>query len=113
MPRTLSIRGATEHNLKGVDLDLPHNSLVVLCGVSGSGKSSLAFDTVYAEAQRRFHAALDPIGGRSSSRLRQPRVDSLEGLAPPIAIDQAGAVKTSRSTVGTLTGINDYLKLLL
>ncbi len=112
MPRILSIRGASEHNLKGVDLDLPHNSLVVLCGVSGSGKSSLAFDTVYAEAQRRFHAALDPIGGRSSSRLRQPRVDRLEGLAPPIAIDQAGVRADPRSTAGTLSGTYEYFRLL-
>lgn len=112
MPRTLSIRGAVEHNLKGVDLDLPHNSLVVLCGVSGSGKSSLAFDTVYAEAQRRFHAALDSIGGRSGSRLRQPRVDSIEGLAPPMAIDQAGVRADPRSTAGTASGTYEYFRLL-
>ena len=112
MPRKLSIRGAVEHNLKRVDLDLPHNSLVVLCGVSGSGKSSLAFDTVYAEARRRFHAALDPSGGRSISRLRRPRVDHIEGLAPPVAIDQLGVRSDPRSTAGTLSGTYDYFRLL-
>jgi len=106
----LSIRGAVEHNLKNVNLDLPHNSLVVLCGVSGSGKSSLAFDTVYAEARRRFHAALDP--SRSGSRWRRPRVASLEGLAPPIAIAQLGFRADPRSTAGTLSGAYEYFRLL-
>jgi len=111
MPRTLSIRGAAEHNLNGVDLDLPHNSLVVLCGVSGSGKSSLVFDTVYAEAQRRFYAALDPIRARGKS-LRRPAVRSISGLAPPIAIDQHGVRADPRSTAGTLSGAYEFFRLL-
>ena len=112
MPPTLSIRGAAENNLKSVDLDLPVGRLIVVSGVSGSGKSSLAFDTIYAEARRRFLSALDAPAARLARRLRRPRFRSLEGLAPPIAIDQAGVRPDSRATAATLSGAYEYFRLL-
>ena len=106
------IRGARQHNLKGIDLDLPLRRLIVVTGVSGSGKSSLAFDTLYAEGQRRYVETFSAYTRQFLERLERPDADRIDGIPPAVAIDQSGAVKTSRSTVGTMTGVNDYLKLL-
>jgi excinuclease ABC subunit A len=113
MPKdTLRIRGARQNNLKNLDLDLPLNKLIVLTGVSGSGKSSLAFDTVYAEGQRRYVETFSPYARQFLDRMDKPGVDHIEGIPPAIAIDQTNPVRTSRSTVGTMTELNDHLKLL-
>ncbi len=109
---SIRIRGARQNNLKGLDLDLPLNELIVVTGVSGSGKSSLAFDTVYSEGQRRYVETFSPYARQFLDRMDRPQVDSIEGIPPAIAIDQTNPVKTSRSTVGTMTEINDHLKLL-
>ena len=106
------MRGARVHNLKGVDLDIPRDSLVVLTGVSGSGKSSLAFDTLYAEGQRRFLETLSSNARQFLDQLERPEVDSIEGLPPTVAIDHRSGSTNSRSTVGTITEIQDYLRLL-
>ena len=106
------IRGARENNLKNIDLDLPKNSLIVMTGVSGSGKSSLAFDTIYAEGQRRFVESLSSYARQFLGGSEKPDVDSIEGLSPSIAIDQKTTNNNPRSTVGTVTEIYDYLKLL-
>ncbi|MDX9740565.1 MAG: excinuclease ABC subunit UvrA [Gammaproteobacteria bacterium] len=106
------IRGARQNNLKGLDLELPLESLTVVTGVSGSGKSSLAFDTVYAEGQRRYVETFSPYARQFLERMDKPRVDRIEGVLPAIAIDQVNPVRTSRSTVGTMTELNDHLKLL-
>src|ERR687887_1368740 len=106
------IRGARTHNLKNVDLTLPPRSLVVMTGVSGSGKSSLAFDTIYAEGQRRYVESLSAYARQFLERMEKPDVDSVEGLSPAVAIEQKNPTKTSRSTVGTSTEIYDYLRLL-
>ena len=106
------IRGARENNLKNVDLDLPKNSLIVMTGVSGSGKSSLAFDTIFAEGQRRFVESLSSYARQFLGGSDKPDVDSIEGLSPSIAIDQKTTNNNPRSTVGTVTEIYDYLKLL-
>ena len=111
-PPTISIRGAAEHNLDNLDLDLPHASLIAISGVSGSGKTSLAFDTIYAEARRRYLMTLDRKGRALMRRLKAPRVRSIEGLAPAVAIAQGRSRDNPRSTVATLTGIYDYLRLL-
>ena len=108
----IRIRGARQNNLKGLDLDLPLNEFIVVTGVSGSGKSSFAFDTVYSEGQRRYVETFSPYARQFLDRMDKPRVDSIEGIPPAIAIDQTNPVKTSRSTVGTMTEINDHLKLL-
>ena len=108
----IRIRGARQNNLRGLDLDLPLNELVVVTGVSGSGKSSLAFDTIYAEGQRRYVETFSPYARQFLDRMDKPRVDRIEGIPPAIAIDQTNPVRTSRSTVGTMTEINDHLKLL-
>ena len=108
----IRVRGARQNNLKGLDLDLPLNEFIVVTGVSGSGKSSLAFDTVYSEGQRRYVETFSPYARQFLDRMDKPRVDSIEGIPPAIAIDQTNPVKTSRSTVGTMTEINDHLKLL-
>ena len=112
MQRTLSIRGAREHNLKGVDLDLPRNRLIVITGLSGSGKSSLAFDTIYAEGQRRYVESLSAYARQFLELMEKPDVDSIEGLSPAIAIDQKTTSRNPRSTVGTVTEIYDYMRLL-
>src|SRR5450432_1887243 len=113
-PRTdaIRIRGARQNNLKDLDLDLPLNELIVVTGVSGSGKSSLVFDTLYAEGQRRYVETFSPYARQFLDRMDKPQVDRIERVPPAIAIDQVNPVRTSRSTVGTMTEINDHLKLL-
>ena len=109
----IEIRGARQNNLKGFDLDLPLGQLTVVTGPSGSGKSSLAFDTIYAEGQRRYVETFSPYTRQFLDRMDKPRVDEIRGIPPAIAIEQSNPVKSSRSTVGTMTEINDYLKLLM
>src|SRR6266513_1467649 len=108
----IEIRGARQNNLKGIDLDLPLGKLTVVTGPSGSGKSSLAFETIYAEGQRRYVETFSPYMRQFLDRMDKPRVDDIRGIPPAIAIEQANPVKSSRSTVGTMTEINDYLRLL-
>ena len=108
----IRIRGARQNNLKNLDLDLPLNALIVVTGVSGSGKSSLVFDTLYAEGQRRYVETFSPYARQFLDRMDRPAVDRIEGIPPAIAIDQTNPVRTSRSTVGTMTELNDHLKLL-
>src|SRR5439155_13216164 len=108
----IEIRGARQNNLKGIDVDLPLGKLTVVTGPSGSGKSSLAFETIYAEGQRRYVETFSPYMRQFLDRMDKPRVDDIRGIPPAIAIEQSNPVKTSRSTVGTMTEINDYLKLL-
>jgi len=108
----ITIRGARTHNLKGVDVDIPHNALTVVSGVSGSGKSSLAFDTVYAEGQRRYVESLSAYARQFLERIEKPDVDHIDGLAPAIAIKQKNQTRNPRSTVATATEIYDYLRLL-
>jgi excinuclease ABC subunit A len=109
---TIVIKGAREHNLKGVDVELPRDKLIVLTGVSGSGKSSLAFDTLYAEGQRRYVESLSSYARQFLGQMEKPKVDLIEGLSPAIAIEQKSASKNPRSTVGTVTEIYDYMRLL-
>ena len=108
----ISVRGARQNNLKGLDVDLPLRELIVVTGVSGSGKSSLAFDTVYAEGQRRYVETFSPYARQFLDRMDRPRADRIDGIPPAVAVDQTNQVRTSRSTVGTMTEIDDYLKLL-
>jgi excinuclease ABC subunit A len=108
----IKIKGARQNNLKNLDLELPLGELIVVTGVSGSGKSSLAFDTIYAEGQRRYVETFSPYARQFLDRMDRPQVDSIEGIPPAIAIDQTNPVRTSRSTVGTMTELNDHLKLL-
>src|SRR5213593_2060921 len=112
MADQIVIRGARQNNLKNLSLELPLNELIVVTGVSGSGKSSLAFDTVYAEGQRRYVETFSPYARQFLDRMDKPKADRIEGIPPAIAIDQSNPVKTSRSTVGTMTELNDHLKLL-
>ncbi len=109
---TIRLRGVRHNNLKNFDLDLPLNQLIVITGLSGSGKSSLAFDTLFAEGQRRYIETFSPYARQFFDRMDKPRVDSIEGIPPAIAIEQRNSVKTTRSTVGTMTEICDYMKLL-
>src|SRR6201984_754411 len=106
------IRGAREHNLKNIDLELPRDRLTVITGLSGSGKSSLAFDTLYAEGQRRYVESLSAYARQFLSMMDKPDVDAIEGLSPAIAIEQKSGSHNPRSTVGTVTEIYDYLRLL-
>ncbi|MBV9725182.1 MAG: excinuclease ABC subunit A, partial [Gammaproteobacteria bacterium] len=108
----IRVRGARQNNLKNLDLDIPLNELVVVTGVSGSGKSSLVFDTLYAEGQRRYVETFSPYARQFLDRMDKPQVESIAGIPPAIAIDQTNPVRTSRSTVGTMTELNDHLKLL-
>ena len=108
----IKIRGANEHNLKNIDLDIPRNELVVLTGLSGSGKSSLAFDTIYAEGQRRYMESLSSYARQFLGQMEKPDVESIEGLSPAISIDQKSTNRNPRSTVGTVTEIYDYFRLL-
>src|SRR5947199_10875564 len=109
---TIVVRGAREHNLRNVNLDLPRNRLIVFTGVSGSGKSSLAFDTLYAEGQRRYVESLSSYARQFLGQLQKPDVDLLAGLSPAISIQQKAAGRNPRSTVGTITEIQDYLPVL-
>ena len=108
----IRVRGARTHNLKNVDLDLPRSRLVVITGLSGSGKSSLAFDTLYAEGQRRYVESLSAYARQFLHLMEKPDVDLIEGLSPAIAIEQKTTGHNPRSTVGTITEVHDYLRLL-
>ena len=108
----LIVRGARTHNLKNVDVTLPQGKLVVFTGVSGSGKSSLAFDTIYAEGQRRYVESLSAYARQFLERMEKPDVDRIEGICPAIAIRQKNSIRNPRSTVGTTTEIHDYMRLL-
>ena len=110
--KNIVIANATQNNLKNLDVTIPHGKLVVITGVSGSGKSSLAFDTIYAEGQRRYVETFSPYARQFLDRMDKPGVDRIDGIPPAIAIDQTNPVRTSRSTVGTMTELNDHLKLL-
>src|SRR5688500_15494562 len=110
--RSITIRGAREHNLKGVDLELPRDRLVVFTGLSGSGKSSLAFDTIYAEGQRRYVESLSAYARQFLEMMQKPDVDQIDGLSPAISIEQKTTSRNPRSTVGTVTEIYDYMRLL-
>jgi excinuclease ABC subunit A len=112
MDNTLRIRGARTNNLKNINLDLPKHKLVVITGLSGSGKSSLAFDTIYAEGQRRYVESLSAYARQFVGLMDKPDVDLIEGLSPAISIDQKTSGHNPRSTVGTVTEIYDYLRLL-
>jgi len=106
------VRGAREHNLKSLDVDIPRDALTVITGLSGSGKSSLAFDTLYAEGQRRYVESLSAYARQFLEQMDKPDVDLIEGLSPAISIEQKTTSKNPRSTVGTVTEIHDYLRLL-
>ena len=106
------IKGAKEHNLKNIDLEIPRDKLVVITGLSGSGKSSLAFDTLYAEGQRRYVESLSSYARQFLGMMEKPDVENIEGLSPAISIDQKTTSKNPRSTVGTVTEIYDYIRLL-
>src|SRR5438093_9274635 len=108
----IRIRGARTHNLKNLNVDLPRNRLIVITGLSGSGKSSLAFDTLYAEGQRRYVESLSAYARQFLGQMEKPDVDRIEGLSPAISIEQRTAAHNPRSTVGTTTEIYDYLRLL-
>src|SRR3954468_14789191 len=108
----IGVHGARQNNLKNLSLDIPLHELVVVTGVSGSGKSSLVFDTLYAEGQRRYVETFSPYARQFLDRMDKPAVDRIDGIPPAIAIDQTNPVRTSRSTVGTMTELNDHLKLL-
>ena len=108
----IKIRGACEHNLKNIDVDIPRDEFVVLTGLSGSGKSSLAFDTIYAEGQRRYMESLSSYARQFLGQMEKPNVEKIEGLSPAISIDQKSTNRNPRSTVGTVTEIYDYFRLL-
>src|SRR5579862_5033791 len=112
MKSHIVVRGARQNNLKGFDLEIPRRSLTVITGPSGSGKSSLAFDTIYAEGQRRYVESLSAYARQFLERMKKPDVDFIDGLSPAVAIEQKNPTRTSRSTVGTATEIYDYLRLL-
>jgi len=111
-PDRIVVKGAREHNLKNVDLDIPRDSLVVFTGLSGSGKSSLAFDTIFAEGQRRYVESLSSYARMFLGRVDKPSVDFIEGLSPAVSIDQKSTPRNPRSTVGTITEVYDYMRLL-
>src|SRR5216684_2037007 len=108
----ITVHGARQHNLKNIDVEIPRNKLTVITGLSGSGKSSLAFDTIYAEGQRRYVETLSTYARQFLDQMERPEVDSIEGLSPAISIEQKTTSRSPRSTVGTITEIYDYLRLL-
>src|SRR5579863_9870361 len=110
--KKIVIRGARQHNLKNINLEIPRNTLTVVTGLSGSGKSSLAFDTLYAEGQRRYVESLSAYARQFLDQMERPDVDSVEGLSPSIAIEQKTTSRSPRSTVGTITEIYDYLRVV-
>ena len=110
--KSIQVKGAREHNLKNIDIEIPRDELVVITGLSGSGKSSLAFDTIYAEGQRRYVESLSSYARQFLGQMEKPDVDYIDGLSPAISIDQKTTSKNPRSTVGTVTEIYDYLRLL-
>ena len=112
MQDSIIIKGARVHNLKNIDVEIPRNTMTVVTGISGSGKSSLAFDTIYAEGQRRYVESLSSYARMFLGQMEKPDVDSIDGLSPAISIDQKTTSKNPRSTVGTVTEIYDYLRLL-
>src|ERR1041384_4145129 len=112
MYKEIIVRGARQHNLKNLDLDLPRNQLIVITGLSGSGKSSLAFDTIFGEGQRRYVESLSTYARQFLQQMEKPDVDSIEGLSPAISIEQKTITRNPRSTVATVTEIQDYLRLL-
>jgi excinuclease ABC subunit A len=112
MAEKIVVKGAREHNLKNIDVELPRNKLVVITGLSGSGKSSLAFDTIYAEGQRRYVESLSSYARQFLGLMEKPDVDQIDGLSPAISIDQKSTSRNPRSTVATVTEIYDYLRLL-
>src|ERR1700709_670445 len=112
MLERISVHGARQHNLKNISVDIPRNTFTVITGLSGSGKSSLAFDTIYAEGQRRYVETLSPYARQFLDQMERPEVDSIDGLSPAISIEQKTTNRSPRSTVGTITEIYDYLRLL-
>ena len=112
MLSSITVHGARQHNLKNIDVEIPRNTLTVITGLSGSGKSSLAFDTIYAEGQRRYVETLSPYARQFLDQMERPEVDSIDGLSPAISIEQKTTSRSPRSTVGTITEIYDYLRLL-
>src|SRR5436190_7927826 len=112
MSNFISVRGAREHNLKNIDVEIPRQKLVVITGLSGSGKSSLAFDTIYAEGQRRYVESLSAYARQFLGLMEKPDVDQIDGLSPAISIDQKSTSRNPRSTVATVTEVYDYLRLL-
>ena len=110
--KKIIIRGARKHNLKNIDLDIPRDQLTVITGLSGCGKSSLAFDTIYAEGQRRYVESLSSYARQFIGLMEKPEMDTIEGLSPAISIEQRSTARNPRSTVGTVTEIHDYLRLL-
>src|SRR4026208_2431600 len=108
----ITVRGARQHNLKNINVEIPRNKFTVITGLSGSGKSSLAFDTIYAEGQRRYVESLSAYARQFLDQLEKPDVDSVEGLSPAISIEQKTTSRSPRSTVGTVTEVYDYLRLL-
>ena len=112
MAERLTVRGARQHNLKGIDIELPRDKMSVFTGLSGSGKSSLAFDTIFAEGQRRYVESLSSYARMFLGQMDKPDVDYIDGLSPAVSIDQKSTNRNPRSTVGTITEIYDYLRLL-
>src|ERR687893_401077 len=110
--KQITVRGARQHNLKNINVEIPRNSFTVITGLSGSGKSSLAFDKIYAEGQRRYVETLSPYARQFLDQMERPDVDSIDGLSPAISIEQKTTSRSPRSTVGTVTEIYDYLRLL-